>query len=547
MAANTLHKLGGACCVILLRTLGLGCGDDGSPATGGSPGTTTTTSSSASGSSTGGAACTPGEEVPCYSGPANTEGVGTCLAGSAVCGADGTPDVCIGEVVPGTDHCRTPADEDCDGEVSACTGEHLWSKRFGDGQGQNGQGVAIDSHGSTLLYGSFGGTLDLGGPALAGDGAFLAKLDDQGNHVWSRSFTTSTVPPTPRAIATDRYDNVFLIGDFSSTADFGGGPLTSSGGSQDVFVVKLDADGNHLWSRVFGDAAFQLGSGIVADTDGSVIITGEHTGTIDFGGGPLTNASGQFNVFLAKLDADGAHLWSRNFGNGSVQYVRGVTTDTANNVVVTGYFFNTVDFGGGPLTSVGEADVFVTKLDQFGELTWSKRFGSLGGDGVQGLATDAQNDIVVVGSSTGAVDFGGGPLANAGGEDLYVAKLDAEGNHIWSRSFGDSAMQRALDVATDPLGCVFVNGLFRGTLDFGGTPLLNAGDDDAYLVKLGIDGEHLWSRAFGDSERQYGYGVVADGDGNVIVTGDLRLSIDFGGGPLTSAGDYDVFLARYAP
>ena len=178
--------------------------------------------------------------------------------------------------------------------------------------------------------------------------------------MWSRSFTTSTVPPTPRAIATDRYDNVFLIGDFSSTADFGGGPLTSSGGSQDVFVVKLDADGNHLWSRVFGDAAFQLGSGIVADTDGSVIITGEHTGTIDFGGGPLTNASGQFNVFLAKLDADGAHLWSRNFGNGSVQYVRGVTTDTANNVVVTGYFFNTVDFGGGPLTSVGEADVFVT-------------------------------------------------------------------------------------------------------------------------------------------------------------------------------------------
>lgn len=137
-------------------------------------------------------------------------------------------------------------------------------------------------------------------------------------------------------------------------------------------------------------------------------------------------------------------------------------------------------------------------------LAWSKRFGSASGDGSQGIATDAFNNILVVGSSVGAVDFGGGPLPNAGEDDIFVAKLDAEGNHVWSKTFGDGADQYALDVATDPQGCVIVNGIFRATLDFGGTPLVNAGDDDTYVVKLGIDGEHLWSRAFGDSERQSG-------------------------------------------
>lgn len=168
---------------ILLSTVAVGCGDDEStPANGGSGGTSPTTSP-VSASSTGGAGCTPGEEVPCYSGPPETAGVGVCVAGTAVCGADGMPDAetCVGEVVPTTDHCRTPADEDCDGELTECTGDHLWSKRFGDGAGQNGLGVAVDTDGNTLLYGSFDGTLDLGGPPLIGGGVFVAKLDADGN------------------------------------------------------------------------------------------------------------------------------------------------------------------------------------------------------------------------------------------------------------------------------------------------------------------------------------------------------------------------------
>lgn len=533
---------------LFLFAVGSGCGDDGEVATGGGGGGTTAATTTATvSSSSGSSGCTPGEQMACYTGPQGTEGVGPCVGGTAVCGEDGTPGMCQGEVIPTTDHCRTPEDEDCSGTPAACTGDHLWSKRFGDGSQQNGLGIATDASDNLLVFGSYSGTLDFGSAPLNGTGAFVAKLDRDGNHLWSKSFVTTSVPPTPRAIATDRYDNVIFIGDFSSSADFGGGPLVSSAGSQDVFVVKLDGNGNHLWSRRFGDDAFQLGWGVVTDAEGDIIITGEHNGSIDFGGGPLTAGPGVPAVFLAKLDEDGNHLWSKGFSGGTIQYVRDVTTDPNKNVVLTGYFFGPMDLGGGPLVSAGAADIFVAKLDASGNHVWSKRFGSASGEGSHGVAADPDGNIAVVGSSFGAIDLGGGPLTNAGDEDLFVAKLDGDGNHLWSHTFGDAAKQRALAVATDPAGCVVVNGIFQGTIDFGGAPLVSAGEDDGYVVKLGLDGEYLWSRQLGDAERQFGYGVTTDRDSNVIVTGDLRLSMDFGGGPLTSAGDYDIFLAKYAP
>ncbi len=536
-----------------LRTFGVGsvalfalgaCGDDGDGAggAGGAGGSTgTTTSSSSTG---GGPACTPGEEVACYTGPAGTLGIGTCASGTTTCGADGTPGPCNGQVLPTDDPCRSPQDEDCDGTPAVCTGAHLWSRRFGNSSQQNPNGVAVDPDGNIVLFGSSSGVMDFGGPPISGLGGFLAKLDGDGNHLWSKTFASASIPPTGRAMTVDRYGNVFLVGDMTSPTDFGGGTLTPSG-SADVFLVKLDSDGNHLWSKRFGDASLQLGWSVVADIGGNVIVVGEHAGTIDFGGAPLT-APTQINGFVAKLDPDGNHVWSRTIGNAGPMNLRDITTDSSNNVILTGYFFGSLDLGAGPMVSAGQADAFVVKYDALGNLVWSKRFGGTGGESSIGLATDGQGDIAFVGQHTAPADFGGGTLPSEGGGDVYVVKLDPAGNHLWSKSFGDAAKQAPLDIASDPAGCFMINGIYQGTVDFGGNPLVSAGDDDVFLVKLGIDGEHLWSHGFGDAERQVGHGVSSDADGNVVLTGDLRLSIDFGGGPLTSAGDYDVFLAKYA-
>jgi hypothetical protein len=199
-----------------------------------------------------------------------------------------------------------------------------------------------------------------------------------------------------------------------------------------------------------------------------------------------------------------------------------------------------VDFGGGPLTSGGGYDGFVAKLDPAGNHLWSKGVGDARGH----VTTDAAGNVLVGGAFEGSVDFGGGPLVSAGGYDVFVAKLDPAGNHLWSKHFGEGGQQACDGVATDASGNVLVIGDFNGPLDFGGGPLANAGFDDVFVAKFDPTGNHLWSKRFGDWSEEEGHGVATDAAGNALVTGVFEGTVDFGGGPLTSAGGHDVFVAK---
>ena len=128
-----------------------------------------------------------------------------------------------------------------------------------------------------------------------------------------------------------------------------------------MFVARFDANGTHLWSQRFGSAGSDLGEDVAVDSSGSVFVTGAFPDTVDFGGGDLTSA-GSFDIFVVQLGAGGAHLWSQRFGGFSSETGLAVTADSAGNVVVGGHFSGTVDFGGGPLTSAGGTDVFLIKL-----------------------------------------------------------------------------------------------------------------------------------------------------------------------------------------
>ncbi|UCF06867.1 MAG: hypothetical protein JSV33_07555, partial [bacterium] len=125
--------------------------------------------------------------------------------------------------------------------------------------------------------------------------------------------------------------------------------------------------------------------------------------------------------------------------------------------------------------------------------------------------------------------------------------FDADGNHLWSKRFGDTSQQQGHSVACDGSGNVVVTGHFVGSVDFGGRALMSAGGADIFLARFDADGTHLWSKRYGDASTQVGYGVACDGSGNVVVTGNFEGNVNFGGGPLTSAGGWDIFLAQFEP
>jgi hypothetical protein len=440
------------------------------------------------------------------------------------------------------------ADEDCDGVPSSCPGDELWSKRFGDANFQFGYAVATDAADNILLTGAFGETVDFGGGTLTAAGdydVFVAKFGPAGSHEWSRRFGDGS-GQHGYAVSADATGNVLVTGSFAGTVDFGGGVLTSGGGD-DIFVAKLDPAGNHLWSKRFGDVNHQYGYGVTADAAGNVLVTGSFAGTVNFGGSALTTNATTNDIFIAKFDPFGNHLWSKRFGTANEQNAYAVTTDASGNVLIGGRFANMVDFGGNVLVSAGSVDMFVAKFDSSGAHVWSKGFGGAGDQTGRSVDTDSAGNVVVTGAFAQTIDFGGGALSSAGASDACVAKLDSAGNHVWSKRFGDVTDQYANGVAVDAVGNVVVIGRFAGTVDFGGGGLSSGGGNDIYVAKFTSSGTHLWSEGFGGAGDQSGLSLATDAASNVVVTGYFAQTIDFGGGTLTSAGSDDIFLAKLAP
>ena len=437
-------------------------------------------------------------------------------------------------------------------KVEVCVNHHVWSKRFGGSF--DIPRIAVDGAGNAALVSAVQGTVDFGGGPL--DGApcdpnrpfcddydvSIARFDAAGNHLWSKRFG-DTDAQIPNGVAVTDSGIIATTGFFGGTVSFGSS-LVSAGG-WDIFFATRNASGAPLSSNRFGDASGQSGDGVALDSLENICLIGGYGGTVDFGGSPLTSMGG--DIFIAKLDSLGNHLWSKRFGDAQSQFGDqdwSITVDGADNILAAGSFNGGVNFGGDLLTNVGGFNMFVVKLDSAGNHLWSKRFGDDQPQaGVRGnvVVDDAWN-IVVSGSFEGTVDFGGGPLTSAGDSDLYVAKLDALGNHIWSKRFGNAELQSTCSVAVDGVGNVLLAGDFYGTIDFGGGPLISAGDSDIFVAKFDPLGNHISSARFGDYEHQGGYSSVAAYDSeHVLITGTFGGSVDFGGGPLVGGS---LFLAK---
>jgi len=318
-----------------------------------------------------------------------------------------------------------------------------------------------------------------------------------------------------------------------------------------VFVARYAADGTHLWSRRFGGnvasaIATESGTGIAVDAAGNVFVSGYFEATADFGGGPVTSA-GQSDGFVAAYGAAGGYLWARRFGGAYGDSAGAVAVDGAGSVLVTGTFLGSVDFGGGTLTAP-VFDVFVAKYTSTGAHVWSHRFGGNLAAAGAAVAADAAGNVVVSGTFSDSIDFGGGPLTTAGGNDLFLARFSPAGGYLWSRAVGSSSnYDGGTGLAVDGAGNVLLAGYFSRTVDFGGGAVTSLGSKDAFVAKYAPAGTPVWTRTWGGTGIDQALAVAADRNGNVVATGSFFMGVDFGAGALTSAGSADVFLVRLGP
>jgi hypothetical protein len=501
--------------------------------------------------------CTPGAVEDCYDGPAGTEDVGRCRSGKRTCLPSGTGfGPCLDQVVPEPEVCATSRDENCDG-VSTC-GDTVWSRRLGGPAEEAGAVVASDADGNVYVAGYYREPIDLGGGVLPSvDGSrdlYVLKLDPGATHLWSTAVTTDGLL-TPRGIAVADDGSVVVAAAADGTLGLPDGSQLGAAGGDDIFLLRLAADGSFAWAHRFGDAGDQNPGAVAIGPGGTIALTGWINGTTDFGGEPIAIIEPHFDAFLATFAADGRHVGSRAFTAGHDQVVRAMAVDADGAVVLTGQFEGFADFGGGPVPSAGDRDVFVAKLDADGEHVWTRTFGGPGIDRPWALALGAEGEVAVTGQFADSVDFGEGPLDADAGLAIFVVDLDAGGSTRWSRRLGGPALQSGYGLARDSLGRLVLSGFYDDSFELDGTVLPQSGAQEPaiLLVKLETDGSTIWARGIRVTGDQTAAGmqrawrsVAMTPDDSFLLTGYASGGIDFGdaSAPL---GDADILIAKLAP
>jgi len=428
---------------------------------------------------------------------------------------------------------------------STCLVTPGWSRRIGGTSSDVAQALAVDRSGNIFIAGSFSGTVDFGGGAVTSKGnnsdIFIASYTARGNFRWARTFGDA-MSDTAKALAMDNSGHLYVTGYFYDKANFGGGTLTAKGGGTDVFVASFTNNGAHRWSKSFGAVTNEYADGIAVTSTGEVVVVGYFSDPVNFGGTLLTT-HGSNDIFVLSLTSTGAHHWSKAFGGSSSDIPFTVAVDSKNAIYVTGYFNGMVDFGGGVLSS-NSSDVFLLKLTSAGAHVWSKRFGGSSSDYGRGLAVDSKDNVLLTGNFYSTINFGGSTFSSHGSTDIFVASFTSAGVHNWSRGFGSSSSDYGYGITSDASNNVYLVGGYNYSVSFGGSTLNSRGNTDIFVASFTSAGVHRWSRGFGGSGADYAMAVGVDNNRGVSFTGYFQGSADFGGGLLSSKGSNDIPLVR---
>jgi hypothetical protein len=353
-----------------------------------------------------------------------------------------------------------------------------------------------------------------------------------------------------RSAVIDPDDHTVLAGVVSRDFIFGATTIERGSAAGIVaFVARAAPDGTPLWAtRIAGTGSTTINS-VRTLSNGEIVVLGDFTGSIDLGSGSVA-AAGARDAFVAKLSPSGQLLWGSVLSATGATSIRELTVTAQDEIIAIGNFTGTADLGGAlTLPSSGGLDMFITKLDTNGNHIWGHSFGGSGQDVVNGVSTNDNGEIYITGSYEGAITFDAVDLAGPGSNSAFVVKLSTVGKTIWANDIGGDVSDSGVRVAVAPTGEIVVTGIFNGDVDFGGGVFATAATDnfDLFMVRYTSEGNHVWSRQIQAVPGDSITGLGVGPSNNVFITGRTYETIDLGNGPRTTVNQVDGFLAAYSP
>lgn len=463
----------------------------------------------------------------------------------------------------------------------------LWAKQMGGAPTTDrAYSHVVDKFGNVYTVGTFFGTADFnpstdpnsgyyGLISAGGYDIFISKLDASGRFLWAKRIG-GQFDDYAYSIVIDEKGFIFITGYFQGMVDFdpngGINNLTSAGG-KDIFITKLSSIGDLVWAKRMGGTSNDIGYSIAINNLGNISTTGSFGNTADFdpGIGSFNLTAGYIDIFVSTLDDSGNFLWAKRmgggFGNGNSGSVGNfITIDNNGFIYTTGYFSATGDFGMFNLTASGYKDIFIMKQDANGNIIWVKQVGGLLDEEGKSLEVDDYGNLFITGSFDFKVDFNPSPnglfeLTTQGDQDIFILKLNSNGNFIWVKQVGGIWDDIATSIQLDTKDNIFITGYFYGNgrtaVDFNPGPeihnLISYGNYDIFILKLDSGGNFLWALQMGGESPDFSNSIYLDNKNNIFTTGSFYGTSDFDPGngvyDLKSGSDNfntyeDIFISK---
>jgi hypothetical protein len=402
-----------------------------------------------------------------------------------------------------------------------------WQRCLGGTSSEDANGVTSTTDGGYVLTG-ITGSMDGDVSALQGVAdLWVVKLDSNGELLWERTYGGSN---DERGLDIQQtMDGGFIVIGSTTSED---GDVTEAFGDGDIWVLKLDPEGQLEWQKSYGGSFNEFGYGIRQLSDGSYLMTG-WTYSND---GTISGNHGGRDAWLAHIANNGDLLWQHCIGGLGQDGARSMALTSDGAVVIAGWS-NTNAFP--DEGAFGPEDLWVVKLNLNGVVLWERFFGGPGDDQGWDIMETMAGELIVVGQHES-------PLADSTTwqNDAWVLALDPAGQLLWDEHFGGSAGDYAFAVGQYPNGDLVVAGLTQSS---DGDVSGYHGSIDGWLFSLNEEHELLWQRSIGGTSDELVRGLVVDPTGSIVVAGrtysndgDISgnhgsydvLAMKFGGGPI---------------
>ncbi len=376
----------------------------------------------------------------------------------------------------------------------------VWQQNLGSFTHEGLYGPMIDNMGNLLLAGSTFTTNKK-------YDAWLVKTDASGNTIWSRTYG-GTNDESFKKIKHLTDGNYIVIGGAKSND----GDLTSNRGDYDIWVAKLDSNGNILWQKTYGGTKFDFGYDIVSADDGFIIAGNTASNDND-----ISNFKGIYDVCLIRIDRLGNIVWEKTLGGSLMESVYCIQKTNDNNFIILADSRST---DGDIKNNNGIFDVWLLKIDITGKIVWQKNYGGSNIERPTDLKQTHDNGYIICAySNSNDKDVTG----NYGDYDVWVLKTNDTGKIIWQKNYGGSKYDDAFSIISCKEGGYMLAGS-SGSNDGDVSGFHNGSFRDVLTLKIDDDGTIRWSHLFGGSEGETAYNIVQSADSNYIFSGPTNSS-----------------------